>query len=330
MPRIAKEPKVKEPKVKEPKVKEPKPPKEPKVKEPKPAKEPKVKEPKPAKKTKEPKAPKDEPTIPQSFLPLQRPLIVQLPVHSSELDQNLFETQETSAFDLNPFDTSDQFMMFNQSAEELSLPEQKTREVLPFPHCEKLMVRFQDANMTQTLPSSTTTACFWDCHPFKGTPYVIPAAIEEDIWCVYGNFCCPQCAAAYLFHEKIDNHTQWERFALLNRLYTDESSEIQLAPSRLILHMFGGPLDIVDYRALLGEKKLRVDVMTPPIISIIQVMDTKPIDYFGSTIKSTLIPWELDRVNRPGAQGLRLRRTKPLVNNWATLENCMGVEVKTN
>ena len=318
MPRVAKEPKE----VKEKKVKEPKEPKE--------AKEKKAKEPK----TKEPKAPKDpkETPIPHSFLPLQRPLIIQLPVHSSDLDQDLFGSQEPTTSELNPFDMSDQFMLFNQSADEVPISDQKThnREVLPFPHCEKLMVRFQDANMNQTLPSSVTTSCFWDCHSFRGTPFVIPASIEEEIWYVYGNFCSPECAAAYLFSEKIDNHKQWERYALLNRLYTDESQEIHLAPSRLILHMFGGPLDIVDFRALLSEKKLRVDVLTPPIISIIQVMDTKPIDYFGSTIKSTLIPWELDRVNRPGAQGLRLRRTKPLVDNWAKLENCMGVEVKTS
>ena len=91
--------------------------------------------------------------------------------------------------------------------------------------------------------------------------------------------------------------------------------------------MFGGPLDISDYRALLTEKRLRVDVMEPPMISIIQVMDTKPIDFFDATLKSTFIPWEMDRANRPGAQGLRLRRTKPLVGNGATIESCLGLIV---
>jgi hypothetical protein len=79
------------------------------------------------------------------------------------------------------------------------------------------------------------------------------------------------------------------------------------------------------FRQTVSEKRLRVDVMAPPMISIIQVMDTKPIDFYDASMKNTFIPWEMDRMNRPGAQGLRLRRSKPVAEKEATLEYCMGI-----
>ena len=188
------------------------------------------------------------------------------------------------------------------------------------------MIRYQDANRDQKLPEGTDVACFWDCHPFRGTPCAIPIVIEEGIWRVYGNFCSPECAAAHLFHERLDSNVQWERYALLNRLYASTSGTgVRLAPSRNIIRLFGGPLDISDYRAINTEQRMRIDVMTPPMISIIQVMDTKPIDFYDSSMKNSFIPWEMDRMNRPGAQGLRLRRTKPVAEKETTLEFCMGI-----
>jgi hypothetical protein len=188
------------------------------------------------------------------------------------------------------------------------------------------MIRFQDANREKHLPDSTDVACFWDCHAFRGHPCVIPVSIEEGIWRVYGNFCSPECAAAYLFNERLDSSVQWERYALLNRLYANGEQSVRLAPPRTILRLFGGMLDISEFRAIVAERRMRVDVMTPPMISIIQVMDTKPIDFYDASMKNTFIPWEMDRMNRPGAQGLRLRRTKPVAEKEATLEWCMGIK----
>ena len=188
------------------------------------------------------------------------------------------------------------------------------------------MIRFQDANRDQRLPDTTDVACFWDCHSFRGVPCAIPIAIEEGIWRVYGNFCSPECAAAHLFTERLDSNVQWERYALLNRLYAASSEAgVRLAPSRNIIRLFGGPLDVSDFRASNTEQRMRIDVMMPPMISIIQVMDTKPIDFYDSSMKNSFIPWEMDRMNRPGAQGLRLRRTKPVAEKETTLEFCMGI-----
>jgi hypothetical protein len=266
--------------------------------------------------------------------------VAHLPIHTSDIDSDLFcndkvaEVSETGAAP-TPYDPSDVFSHFDQDVIQMKEPEQKaapapvptsSRPSLPLHYSEKLMIRYQDANRDQRLPDTTDVACYWDCHPFRGTPCAIPFVIDEGIWRVYGNFCSPECAAAHLFNERLDSNVQWERYALLNRLYAPTSETgVRLAPSRNIIHLFGGPLDVSDFRAVNRDQRMRIDVMTPPMISIIQVMDTKPIDFYDASMKNSFIPWEIDRLNRPGAQGLRLRRTKPVTEKESTLEFCMGI-----
>jgi len=295
----------------------------------------------------------------------RRPLIAHLPIRGHELETDLFANEDEPATpaeksSLFPYEAQEAFTSIQvvdsmcagsgptpvqapvtiekkpvialQHANAEPMPNTSvttvvTRPALPLHYSEKLMVRFQDANRDQLLPESTDVACFWDCNTFRTKPCVIPSAIEEGIWRVYGNFCCPSCAAAYLFAERLDVHVQWERYALLNRLYAGGITEcVPLAPPRFVLRLFGGPMDVVDFRAAVEKKHMRIDVMTPPMISIIQVMDTKPIDFYDSSIKNNFIPWEMDRQNRPGAQGLRLRRTKPIAEKESTLEYCMGIQ----
>lgn len=272
----------------------------------------------------------------------QRPLIAHLPIHMSDIDNELFAAEDAAESGKSgigapiPYDPEDMFASFtgntviNVSAEPAPAPAPEAaaaRPSLPLHYSEKLMIRFQDANREKRLPESTDVACFWDCHAFRSPPCVIPISIEEGIWRVYGNFCSPECAAAHLFNDRLDSSVQWERYALLNRLYAEGEQSVRLAPARTILRLFGGMLDISEFRAIVEEKRMRIDVMTPPMISIIQVMDTKPIDFYDASMKNTFIPWEMDRMNRPGAQGLRLRRTKPVAEKEATLEWCMGIKV---
>jgi hypothetical protein len=167
-------------------------------------------------------------------------------------------------------------------------------------------------------------------------PCVIPADIKEGIWNVYGNFCSPECGVAYLFHERLDSNVQWERYAMLNSLYKNDVevldgsiTSIRSAPKREVLRIFGGSIDIREFRAVLHEKKLRLDVLTPPMVSIIQTMDTKPIDFFDQSLRNVFVPTEARRLNAPGAQGLRLRRSKPIAGKECTLDFVMKIQTES-
>ena len=285
-----------------------------------------------------------------SFNRDQRPLIAHIPVSTAELS---FESSNEVKYnpvipDLEPrpFDDHPGELSYLEGApteaehmtplpkEAPLAPTNATRCRLPVNYSEKLMVLFQDHNRYQKLPDKTEIACFWCCHGFPTPPFAIPSHILDETWRMYGNFCSAECATAHLFKERLDNHVQWERYALLNSLYSEDAGVkagsvygIKPAPPREVLRMFGGSMDISEYRALVHEKKLRVDVMTPPMVSIIQTMDTKPMDFYDQNIKNVFTKNDLQhKYNAPGAQGLRLRRSKPVKSKESTVEWAMQIQ----
>lgn len=278
-----------------------------------------------------------------SFLPEQRPLIAHLPVGTASVNfeaSNLIKYDPVVSDVPKPYDSGKELSYLegipsgagvesdNNPVSEKELEIKPTCK-LPCHYSEKLMVLFQDSNRYQRLPEKTEIACFWCCHSFSTRPYAIPSHILDEVWHMYGNFCSPECATAYLFKERIDNHVQWERFALMNSLYCtkEEVNGIRPAPPREVLRMFGGSMDISEYRAVIQEKRLRIDVLTPPMVSIIQTMDTKPIDFYDQNLKNLFTQNDIQhKYNAPGAQGLRLRRSKPVKSRESTVEWAMQIQ----
>ena len=197
----------------------------------------------------------------------------------------------------------------------------------------ELMVQFKDASEQKRLPESSDIACFWCAHTFEGMPCIIPEREVNAIYTVYGNFCCPECAVSYLLSESLDPHVRWERMSLLQRIYdVGGNGRIMPAPCRESLKMFGGPMTIEVYRATIREKKVRVDLHMPPMVSILGSIDTKPIDFFDTTLKqggpiTAAVP---AAAQRAGEEGLRLKRTKPLKDKESTLDTVMNIKIGNN
>jgi len=302
-----------------------------------------------------------------NFLGEQRPLIVHLPIRPDEITFDKTPsmlTYDPSVPDLpTPYEeTNAEYAFLETRSDPISTTlsiesvreqnsfartvndESTKKETLPVKartpaqYSEKLMVQYQESNRLQQLPHKTEIACFWCCHTFETPPCAIPSHILDELWHMYGNFCSPECAVAYLFKEKIDSHIQWERYALLNTLYSQDAEVsvgspqgIRSAPPREVLRFFGGCMEIGEYRAILHERKIRIDVMSPPMISIIQTMDTKPIDFYDQNLKNIFAKNDIShKYNAPGAQGLRLRRSKPMKTKEASVEWAMRITTVKN
>lgn len=124
-------------------------------------------------------------------------------------------------------------------------------------------------------PTAGCHHCMWCCHPFIGPPVGIPVNVthasltrmhdEDDpmatlcnVACT-GNFCSYECAAAYNFSSECGsiNHRTFERYCLLNALANGSSSNYVLpAPDRWTLDVFGGTMDIEQFRK--GNKHVAV------------------------------------------------------------------------
>jgi hypothetical protein len=196
-----------------------------------------------------------------------------------------------------------------------------------------LLIQYAASKQTKEIPSESSLACFWCCEHFSGRPCVIPMRVIEETWNVYGNFCAPQCAMAYLLSEILDTHTRWERIALLNRLYGSQcNGRVYPAPSRESLQRFGGPISSDEYRAMCDSQRVRVDIHLPPMVSILASMDTKPIDFYETPLRNTFAsPNSLPAVRLADepAGALKLRRNKPLKDKESTLDSCLNIMVRS-
>ena len=213
-------------------------------------------------------------------------------------------------------------------APSVPVQEKRVEEVRSMPCFTKvnLMVQFKETKEAKILPEKTDIACFWCAHTFSWGPCIIPEREVHGVYNVYGNFCSPECGVAYLLKEGVDPHVRWERMALLHRIYDREGAgQIFPAPVRESLAMFGGPMSIEVFRATMREKKVRVDLHMPPMVSILGSIDTKPIDFFDTISKhgatGPVVP------QRSVEEGLRLKRSKPLKDRESTLDTVMSIKV---
>ncbi len=193
-----------------------------------------------------------------------------------------------------------------------------------------LMVQFQESSSQKKLPLKTDIACYWCAHGFEGMPCILPEREEGGVYKVYGNFCCPECALAYLLEESLDATTRWERMALLHRLYGPALNYKRIfpAPARSTLKLFGGPLNIQAFRKTIREGKVRIDIQMPPMVSILGSLDTKPIDFYDSSLRNTFSPL-LQEILPKAEENLRLKRSKPLKDRESTLDSVMNIQIKT-
>lgn len=115
--------------------------------------------------------------------------------------------------------------------------------------------------------SDKKSSCFWCSYDFDNPAIYIPKFEINNNYEVYGCFCSPECATAYLFKEHIDSSTKWERYALLNSIYSDVynyKDNIKPAPNpHYLLEKFYGELTIQEYRTLLRKGKQLLVVNKP-------------------------------------------------------------------
>jgi len=277
----------------------------------------------------------------------RRPLIVHLPIQSKNVQMNdmpiaydPFPPTEAVPYDSNadnPF--CEEVEQLTNTAQTVSFEpktadnasSKKTTEQEPeldyYTLKSTLLLQFKESSELKKLPDHSDSACFWCCHSFTHRPVVLPIRDTGEYIQVTGNFCSPECATSYLFDMRQDSHTRWEQLSLLYRLYGDVcKGKIHPAPPRAVLSLFGGTLSIQEYRKLLHSQKVRVDIHLPPMVSILATMDTKPIDFYDSSLTKNVTETVKERLQK-AEDVLRLRRTKPLKAWESTLDACLNFKI---
>lgn len=175
-------------------------------------------------------------------------------------------------------------------------------------------------NRTRSPTYASSTACFWCCHSFGWNPCVLPLSYDayENMYACEGHFCSPECAMAYLYSDpSLSDVTRWTRHALLADLYRTMyvGKELTQAPPRSCLRLFGGPLDIEQYRQYTAGSEDMVAVHLPPLRLFVPTMNVqgpvRDVKKFVALSQETV-----DKASKE----LRLKRSKPVHTNVATLD----------
>jgi len=134
------------------------------------------------------------------------------------------------------------------------------------------------------------SACFWCTCDFDNPPIYIPKHYIKDAFDVYGCFCSPECATAFLMNEHIDSSCKFERYHLLNNIYAkiyDYNKKIKPAPNPFyMLEKYYGNLSIQEYRSLLRNERLFLVVDKP----LTRVMPELHEDNDDFIINNKIIP----------------------------------------
>ena len=127
-----------------------------------------------------------------------------------------------------------------------------------------------DKNDNINLLKETKCKVCWNCcHEFNKGQFGLPLKYQEGIFYIYGYFCSFECMYRFAyekFNDKLNDINQ-----LINlyhyHLY-NEYSKCNIAPNKLLLNIFGGPLSIEEYRNTFDEKSNEFILTTPLIMPI--------------------------------------------------------------
>lgn len=137
-----------------------------------------------------------------------------------------------------------------------------------------------DPTPLSSWPEHTELHCWNCCHQFSSVPVCIPRSTtmiaKKSYYEVYGVFCSLNCAKKTLLEQH--THDQQQLLMQLNELCvnvfgmdTDSVFNAKEAPPRIFLKMFGGHMDIEEYRV--KSVSVRTVLVTPPFVSHAMVLE---------------------------------------------------------
>ena len=180
-------------------------------------------------------------------------------------------------------------------------------------------------------PLKTYTFCMHDAHPFDTPPVPLPLSYNKasDSFRVFGCFCSFQCAFGFKKSNRSLDHIDSSLISFLMNKIQERANNydhvtVNPAPSPyLLLDIYGGPMDIDQYRSITQHSNLQCQLLGFPL---------EPVPQFLQ-VTNQLVNAELDlaflenegKLNDKKVKKLKIQRQKPLPNHKNRLESSMGL-----
>ena len=266
--------------------------------------------------------------------PTKEHIVVQLPIPQDRIQYILQENTELlnpleyspNIIDPEPFCPSNNFISQNDTvAHSVS---KKTEQKIGTENDTNYNENNNCGGIQENKESNSikyTNCCYWCCHQVGAKDFGLPIKYNTvyDSFTTFGCFCSLECVAAYNYSVNTGSDRMWEIHSwiqyMANKLgYT---SPIRPAPSRYLLKMFNGPMEIQEFRDA-HKNYLKTYIMNmPPFIHIqgqLEVINTSYLNQKKSVITTT----------NTQPNEAKLQRTTATLDTKNTLDTKMNLTIK--
>lgn len=243
-------------------------------------------------------------------------IVVQLPIHNERIQDILSEMLNPleychSIIDPEPYCPANNFVSNNDNITH-NIEEKK-----------EVVQKTEQEQQVQTQKN----CCFWCCHMIGAKEFGLPIKYDtiHDTFTTFGSFCSLECTVAYNYSYYMGSDRMWEIHSWIQWMSHKMGFEtpIRPAPSRYLLKMFNGPLDIEEFRQV-HKNYLKTYIMNmPPLIHVQGQMESINTSYLNqkTTITTT-------HINTP-EEKVKLSRNKAVVDMKKTLDTKMNLIIKS-
>lgn len=174
-------------------------------------------------------------------------------IKNSEREQEIIGMRQVS---VDPFDDFSTVMncLYEQKRDDLFIQSKNTTEEIIENSTKKT---YHEPTIPNILNKNnlhkkirTDIYCFWCCHSFNNQPVFMPCKLNKDVFNVKGVFCSFECCLSYMS----SSPRYFKNIHLLKYMYYLFTGKkfyrdtLKKSPERECLKIFGGPLDIIEFR----------------------------------------------------------------------------------
>ena len=128
---------------------------------------------------------------------------------------------------------------------------------------------FDQVEEFKILKETSCKVCWNCCHNFYKGIYGLPLKYGNNIFYIYGYFCSFECMYRYVYENMDDQLNDINQLINLYHYNIYKSySKCNIAPNKLSLNLFGGPISIEEYRETFDNITNEYVISMPLIIPI--------------------------------------------------------------
>jgi hypothetical protein len=277
-------------------------------------------------------AKKEEP-VPEVIENTEEHIVLQLPIPSDRVHSILEENKEMlnpleychTIIDPEPYIPSNNFMSHNDAVAH-------TKKEEPSSFSQNLIET--PVEYVENKINNSTNCCYWCCHSIGSKDFGLPIKYDtlHDNFTTFGCFCSLECVAAYNYSYYMGSDRMWEIHSWIQWMAhkMGYDTPIRPAPSRYLLKMFNGNLEINEFREL-HKTYLKTYILNmPPLIHIQGQMESINTSYLNqkTTITTTSPNINNSSLSTESQEKVKLSRNKAVVDTRKTLDAKMNLTIK--